>query len=216
MKMKQLTSKRTMILPSVAIPLAAVALASSAFGATLITTQVNKNTGGIFNSPITATADNLTTLGTSDWAYYAWNTTTIVEANSMDGGAGLGALTSNKTTGIGSARANANFGFTNGTSPVSMPQVSIAVPDSNAKVLRMRLPSSPSRFPFRFRRTHSMLGLAIRSQPLALACSTLWALKLVHPQATAEALATHSQLRSTNSTTVAISRASVLANYASQ
>lgn len=106
---------------NVMIPASIFAVVSSpaAFAATLLTTQVNRKDGNIFSSAVTASADNLTTLGTTDWGYYAWSGTTIVEANSMNGGNGLGALTSNKTTGIGNAKPNSNFTISNGGAPVS-------------------------------------------------------------------------------------------------
>ncbi len=88
--------------------------------------QLSHTTGGVFGNrtfPTSPELSDLTALGTTDWAVWGWDSNAIVELRQKNGGSGIGALTSNKTSGqrspatVSNGQLNSAFDFTDGTPP---------------------------------------------------------------------------------------------------
>ena len=115
-------------LPIIAAAFACGVSAQAAITATF-TAEFASISGGFSSTSFPAASDprnNLSTLGTTDWAYYgASNGTTVIEQNSMNGGAGLTVPTftnidRNGTLNVGTSTvAETHFVYSNGTSTVS-------------------------------------------------------------------------------------------------
>ena len=105
----------------------AMCLSGATHAAVMVnSTQLSHTTGGVFGNRTFPTApelSDLTALGTTDWAVWGWDNNAIVEIRKKNGGSGIGAVTSNKTTGqrspanVANGQLNSAFDFTDGTAP---------------------------------------------------------------------------------------------------